>query len=332
MGIGESPDQSGVAADRLLTSLQRVRKRFAELALHLINVLQRSAHQGPRRTLQGLLLGLGLLGGIAGAFTLAQVDDRDGGRPPPLHVASFNIENFARSDAQSEEVFRLLREIDAALVAVQEIRNPRRFRSDARERLGRSYDFVFANAGHAQRVGVLYDRRRLRLESHHIHRETLIGRRAKPLLEARFTQLGSGQRLTVFVLHLTSGAHRVQRRRAQLESVRDIVAAAVREGQNVVVAGDFNSSSERDRTTIERWASAIGVGWTTAGLECTAYWRRSDECPGSALDHLLTNLEASDVSVHGACASVGCRPGAECPSYYYRVSDHCPLSMKVRRP
>jgi endonuclease/exonuclease/phosphatase family metal-dependent hydrolase len=234
-------------------------------------------------------------------------------------IATFNIENFPRSDRQIERAFELIAEMDASIVGVQEIRDPDRFAREARARLGDSWRVVYADGPHAQKVGVLYDASERSLDWAQTHRETLIGRRAKPVLEARFDD-----GLRVFVVHLTSGARNVERRGAQLAAIETPVREAVRAGDRVLVIGDFNASQPEDRESIAGFAARTGLVWSSEHLACTSYWDRRDGCVGTPLDHVLS-WRAIDVEARGACATHGCDRTDRCPEYCAHVSDHCPV-------
>jgi hypothetical protein len=92
------------------------------------------------------------------------------------------------------------------------------------------------------------------------------------------------------------------------------------------VLGDFNATDDDgDRADIARIAASGGLVWATEQLACSAFWSRSDGCPRSRLDHVLTWGTPATVEAGGACATAGCDWEQSCPIYREQVSDHCPV-------
>lgn len=242
-----------------------------------------------------------------------------------LALATFNIENYPRSDHQADRAFELVGDLDIDALAVQEIREPAHFEARARARLGPSWRFVHALGEHPQKVGVLFDRDELELLATETHRETMVGGRAKPAFEARFMRASDGSLLRFFVLHLASGSENVERRRQQLLAIEPVLRRAADSGERIAVAGDFNATSEEDRLVIEALSRRLGLAWASRALPCTSYWRRRDGCVGSALDHVMVSGEVERIEALGGCLTYGCDRRAECPPYRDAVSDHCPV-------
>jgi endonuclease/exonuclease/phosphatase family metal-dependent hydrolase len=245
-----------------------------------------------------------------------------------LELATFNIENFPRSSQQAERVFALVAELDVDALAVQEIRDPPLFEQMARERLGPSWRFVFAEGDHPQKVGVLFDGDELVLLGTETHRETMVGGRAKPVFEARLARAG-GSVLRFFVVHLASGGEAIDRRRLQLDAIEPVLRRAVDSGEHLAIAGDFNATSESDRESIEAMSIRLGLSWASRDLACTSYWRRRDGCVGAALDHVLVSNPVLDIGARGGCLTDGCSARRECPRYRDEISDHCPIRFVV---
>jgi hypothetical protein len=71
------------------------------------------------------------------------------------------------------------------------------------------------------------------------------------------------------------------------------------------------------------------------GLGCTEYFHSGDdELSPSHLDHIVATPGAvrwATPTVHGYCPSLGCRKHTGSPPPdFTRVSDHCPVSFRVR--
>lgn len=253
-----------------------------------------------------------------------------GGDSAPIRVATFNIENYPRSERQIRGAFALIRELDAAAIGVQEITDPEAFARHAREHLGPSWRFVYCDPCPVQRVGVLYDDDVLDLLTTHDYDEAQTYRGAKPAFEARLRPDAGGEVLRVVVVHLKSHRDYVDTRRRQLLALQPVMRKARQSGERVVLLGDFNATSDDDREALRRFADATGLHWSSRDLECTSYWNRAGECPGTPLDHVFSSDEPRSIAARGACESEGCNPGESCPTYVRDISDHCPVALDLR--
>lgn len=263
---------------------------------------------------------------VAAVFLLVV---RDCFSDPAATVATFNIENFPKSDRQIDGAFETLRGLDAEIVGLQEIGSPDRFRREAKSRLGDTWDTIWADMDLDHRIGLLVDRAAYRLEEHETHRETVVCRGCKPVLEARLSPLAEGRPpLAVYVLHLKAHDDGLEIRRRQYRALRAILRASDGDGARRVVLGDFNSTEEADRELLDGFADAADLRWTTRRIECTGYWKPDDRCRGTILDHVLADGAAPAAVGRGPCAS-SCEPGASCPTYVDRVSDHCPVTLSL---
>ena len=254
-----------------------------------------------------------------------------GGEPSPatLRLGTFNIENYPKSERQVQGAFDAIGSLGALAIGVQEITEPESFARSARHHLGDAWRFVYPETSPLQRVGVLFDGRRLELLSTQTHQEVAVYRGAKPAFEARLRSR-SGVILRVIVVHLKAGGDFHDVRRRQLVALSSVAARAKRSGEQVVLLGDFNATSPQDRREIARLARTADLSWASEPLDCTSYWNRRDGCMGTALDHVLTASPAEDVTARGPCESIGCNPGRRCPTFHEEVSDHCPVSVDVR--
>jgi endonuclease/exonuclease/phosphatase family metal-dependent hydrolase len=250
-------------------------------------------------------------------------------RPPPLNVATFNIENYPKSTEQAAGALDLIGSLEADAVGVQEITRPTHFSKFVREYLGPQWTFLVADQPQVRhKVGLLFDDEVFDLIETHTHHETAVSRGARATLEVRLrTETGfAEQRVRIFVVHLKAGGTGGAIRRKQLRLLRPIVAEAVASGDKVVLLGDFNSTGAADRDELAALAKAAKLDWSSEALGCTSYWDRPQTCPGTALDHILGTGEARGVRAGGACETVGCESQQACPVYVKMVSDHCPVS------
>lgn len=244
-------------------------------------------------------------------------------------VATFNIEFFPRDARQIEGAFEAIEDLDAPVIAVQEITEPRVFAEQARARLGDDWRFVHAGGGAPLRVGVLYDGARYRLSWARTRAEPTLGGRHRPALEVRLRSREGGRALRVIVVHLKAGGDHAATRREQLRQLEPVLAEAARSWDELVILGDFNATGDDDRATIAALADRLGLTWASEGLACTSYWARRDGCRGSALDHVLTRSAPSHVAARGPCETIGCDPGDRCPAFHREVSDHCPVTATL---
>jgi endonuclease/exonuclease/phosphatase family metal-dependent hydrolase len=247
-----------------------------------------------------------------------------------VRVATFNIRSFPERPEQVEAAFATIAELDVPIVAVQEITDPQAFTDAATRTLGPNWRTEFGpwHDEDKRRLlpGVLYDNHLYQLDYTRLHRQTRIDGSGRPMLEVRLLARDDGSALRVFVVHLQAGGDNFGRRRAQLDAVTPILGRAAAGKDEVVMLGDFNSTSDADRELLRNFANTVELHWASEQLACTSYWKPEGKCQGSALDHVFTSRPASETTARGPCESVGCVPGDRCPIFYDEVSDHCPVT------
>lgn len=267
-------------------------------------------------------------------------------------LGTFNIRLFPDRGTAPEAVADRIVELDVDLFMVQEIREPTAFDAvlaDASARTGRDYAASLGPMCRTSelRLGVVYDRRRLREVEHRT--QAMLDpegrcscRDGHPPAFLSVLEGEAGGRLAAMSVHLQYGGRRWMHR-ARRDQWEHLVATIMRLraelGVPLAVAGDFNSTGFPDddrgeRSLILEMTARAGMVLATAELRCTAYWRpnrrRRDYVP-SMLDHiLLSHAPASPVEVLGMCATLG---GQRCPGDvelddFLRVSDHCPLRVQ----
>ncbi len=251
--------------------------------------------------------------------------------PAPLRIATFNIEDFPKDDRQIDGAFAELAALDAPIIGVQEIMNPRAFEGAMRETLGADWQVAFepfVDIGY-RHTGVLFDRRRFSLISSTTHDETKLGGNHKSVLDVRLQPADDGTPIRVLVVHLKAGGDGREIRARQHIELRRIVSEARWSNDRIVVLGDFNATDDvEDRDDLASLARRTGLDWSTEPLACSAFWRRNDGCPRSRLDHILA-WKTGTVSVAGACATAGCEYEDSCPLYSREISDHCPVIVEL---
>lgn len=274
---------------------------------------------------------------LAAALVVHRCGDDDPAPPARWRCATFNIENFPKHDRQIAGAFDAIAQLDAAVVAVQEILDPRLFAATARERLGPAWDFVALDTSPrdppriVQHLGVLFDRRVFELVATRSHDGTRLDGRYKPTFDVELRAVAGGEHVRVLVVHLKAGADSQPIRARQYAALRAIVAGVARPGARVILLGDFNATGEADRRELARLAAATGLSWTSEPLACSSFWALDDSCPRGRLDHVLTTLAATEVRAAGGCAVDGCAAQDRCPVYAEQVSDHCPVVITLER-
>jgi endonuclease/exonuclease/phosphatase family metal-dependent hydrolase len=242
-------------------------------------------------------------------------------------VTTFNVYWYPKYPGHSRPLFEAIGELEAPIVAVQEVRDARTFRREARGRLGASWRYAEADDCGQLCLGVLFDASRAELVSTRTHRDTVVRPRARPTFEAIFEV--DGRAISVFVVHLKAGSRHVSVREAQLEGLRAIVERSRPRRTEFVVLGDFNSVTERDRRLLARFAYETGLHWSSESLECSHYWDRPTPCAAEALDHIFSSREEVEARPEAACATIGCELDGACPAWARRVSDHCPVTIEL---
>jgi endonuclease/exonuclease/phosphatase family metal-dependent hydrolase len=175
---------------------------------------------------------------------------------------------------------------------------------------------------------VLFNSRRWELVSTAVHHDTRLERgRHKPVLEVRLR--GSSTLVAMLVVHLKSGSDGREIRERQLHALAAVIARVGKRGDRVVVLGDFNATERADRDDLADLARETGLVWASEPLACSAFWSRTDGCPRSRLDHVLTWMRPRSIVATGACATDGCDWQRSCPLYVRDVSDHCPVVVTV---
>jgi endonuclease/exonuclease/phosphatase family metal-dependent hydrolase len=243
-----------------------------------------------------------------------------------LRVATFNIEYYPKSQAQAERALDVIASLDAPLVAVQEITAPHHLANMARARLGDAWRLAVVD--HRFATGVLFDSRRFAHLSTHTHTSTVVFPAAIPVLEVRFDDVGTGERVRLFVVHWKAGGENFPTRKRQMDAFAPILATARHSGDRIVVLGDFNATGDDDRARIGALAQGASLEWATRAIGCTCFWQRERDCVGSALDHVLTTERVHAVRTAGACAG-GCPTTERCPAWRNEVSDHCPVVVDL---
>jgi endonuclease/exonuclease/phosphatase family metal-dependent hydrolase len=289
--------------------------------------------------------------GLALAAALVCAPDRDRDRET-LALGTFNIEMFPHVQTDRAAVVDAIVELDATVIALQEIRDPFAMQTVlwlASERTGRDYRLLMSPCGGNGMLittALAWDASRVRLVEHRplpgldVDPESGCRLDVQPALLGVFEGEG-GERFGVLALHMNAFPRGFQRRKDQWRHLLGILASARAElGIPVLALGDFNSTGFRgepaeERRFVERAIAEAGYVMPTRDIPCTEYWRPRGPEGGfepSILDHAVATEGTWKAEPLGMCARLRCEPRStsDMDPAWSRVSDHCPVRVHGR--
>lgn len=264
-------------------------------------------------------------------------DDRPA--PTELRIATWNLRNFPSDGQDLDGVLKSLREIDAPLVAVQEIKKPAQLESRLHDRA-----LIISRGGGRghQKLGFVYDPTVLRAVGDATeHKAVSVGGRVRPALSQRFQVRGADTTFIAVVVHLKAMPKGADLRRQQWVKLAALVRAL---GPGpVVVLGDFNpvggggATAARELRDLDTTLARAGLSRLQSSAGCSAYWdgpRRDAWKEPSLLDLIYVGGLSPDVALpvaepQGHCARQACESFRSTKAYpnhtFEHVSDHCPV-------
>lgn len=146
----------------------------------------------------------------------------------------------------------------------------------------------------------------------------------------------------LIAVHLKSGptVFAVEQRQKAFNRIDKAVAPLLKQDQDVVLLGDFNTMGAGDRHSqkselkyLRRFVRKENPGFSDLPmqLQCSHYFRGH----GGQLDHVLVPIRMKEIAVKsiqvtGYCALAGCqRIRGDYPLAYRRLSDHCPVVVEI---
>jgi len=287
--------------------------------------------------------------------------------PPPaeghFRVVTWNIRFFPEPSTDVERTGEVLADLDADLIAVQEIADSSALASmldqvnsllarQARESgqgSSRHYDYELAESGGhgGQFVGYVYDENSVELSDVKTLKSLQMTPDLRPGLFARVKSKRGGLDFQVIVMHTDSGT----RDRDYQNRVRFLDSLGVELGErraadaDVIVLGDLNTMGrlaeeglgrvgwDEEVANLDRRAAEMGLSRLPNSPSCTEYYRGR----GSFLDHILVSTAMAEAPagsvarVFGYCAEADCQPidQENMPYDYVHVSDHCPVVIDL---
>ena len=305
------------------------------------------------------LLALALLLGCAGVESESV--------PPPaegqFRVATWNIRFFPEPSTDVQRTGEVLADLDADLVAVQEIADSGALASllgevnawlsgnvrESDSRPPRYYRYVLAESGGhgGQFVGYIYDDNAVRLTDVETLTSLQMTADLRPGLFARVTSKRGGLDFQVIVMHTDSGTRDrdYQNRLRFLDSLGEELDGRRASDADVIVLGDLNTMGrladddlgrigwDEEVANLDRRAGEMGLSRLPNSPACTEYYKGR----GSFLDHILVANDMAEAPsgsvarVFGYCAEFDCQPvdRENMPYDYVHVSDHCPVVLDL---
>ena len=273
-------------------------------------------------------------------------------RQDRLRIATFNIENFGAPDKRTDDsrITELIAELDADVIAVQEIQDPARFAVLVAgiATPGRRYQFVPSRCGGNSKwhdpmhVGFVLDVAHVRLMTTQEFPELAptpdegCGFQDRPGLLGEF--IAAGRRFDLLVVHFAAKPEQAPKRRDQWDRALAIVAGRRAAGVPVAIIGDVNSTgflddAQEERAYIRQRLAAARMTLPTEMIGCSEYFQRDGRGPyrRSLLDHVALcdrfPIEPH-AEVHGYCRELACPAHLDSlPRDFNTVSDHCPVTI-----
>lgn len=271
--------------------------------------------------------------------------------PEPVRVATFNIEMFPNPHTDRAAVAQAIAELDAHVLALQEIVDGEAMRAvlaEASRIQGRDWRLVLGPCGgdgFRVTTGVAWDASRVQL----------VAARGYPGLDpsgdgvcssdlpatAAVVTTDGGARLSVVSIHLRPFPEHYEQRKRQWPRVLTILGALRREyGGEAIAIGDFNSTGfttgpSDERSFVERIVADADMELLTGELPCTEYWQPVppfSELLPSLLDHaVVTGGSWEEPQALGMCERLQCRatPRPAMDPRWRSVSDHCPVVVEA---
>ena len=275
-----------------------------------------------------------------------------------IRLATYNIRNFDyderyRISTNKPYLKKILEEISADLIAVQEINNTEEFRRFIKSHFPH-YEVALSACGgaHRQHLGFVYDQRKIELlsteeDTHfNLNDHNCLGG-SRPAFIGVFKYIDQKEPFVAVSLHLKSGskADSIQKRISQYDLIGRLKSRYEKIGySHFVLMGDMNTTGFLNQMydhqafinmILQNQFEDLGKN-----LKCTAYWwgltDDNIEEP-SVLDHILISKSLRsksgiETNALGHCQKVSCKSASvdELGASYQGVSDHCPILAQFK--
>lgn len=274
-----------------------------------------------------------------------------------LTLASYNIRTFDAKNSTTDkvELKRILKQLRADLITVEEIVNAKSFKNFMQRNFPQ-YGVELSKCGGRgrQKIGFLYLKNKFKLKKVYEDNRLsdpghIVGQygcgRLRPALVGFFKHLKTNEDLVAIGIHLKAGGspNNYLKRAKQYNIVARIVdELRIADYKNIVLMGDFNStgflSQDQDYQNFKNMLKDVDMETSSEHLQCTSYWsgeNRSDKIEEpSVLDHVvygndIFGMKATGVELYSHCKKALCERASVSTlgRSYAKVSDHCPVSV-----
>tara|TARA_B100001971_G_C18268046_1_gene596665 strand:+ start:104109 stop:104984 length:876 start_codon:yes stop_codon:yes gene_type:complete len=273
-------------------------------------------------------------------------------------LGSYNIRNFDYDEREHittnmNVLQKTISNMDADLIAVQEIREKHKFKSFIENRFNQ-YNVILSECGgfNDQHLGFIFNQRKFKLLKfwedmrvvHFNQSRTSCRYGSRPLAIAKFLNKETKKEFIAISVHLKSGGspQSIDKRFKQLEALKDVVRELKRSGErSIIIMGDFNSTEYNQNNKyserFKRIVKDMDLLDLSERLDCTSYWWggvQDGMNHPSVLDHILVTEDfyqaRSKVLSH--CERLRCSITEEYSMgiTYEEVSDHCPQVAPIK--
>jgi endonuclease/exonuclease/phosphatase family metal-dependent hydrolase len=290
--------------------------------------------------------------------TLFSIDAFSGLRFSSYNIRNFDYDSRSHTPTNKRHLVRILDEVNADLIAVQEINEEQVFEKMINVNYNGELRSKLSMCGgaHGQKLGFVWKTNKLKLinftedsrisNPNNPHQENCYNG-SRPLAIGTFKILDRNETLVAISVHLKSGGRpsNIDKRFKQHEIIRKVVSEYRAKGvKHFVIMGDFNSTeyiiNGEVKNRFVRSVSNMGLKDVTSKLTCSAYWwggaQDSKQYP-SMLDHILVSPsllggKPAKIETYGHCKKLKCKVTFESDMgvSFDEVSDHCPLVAEVK--
>ena len=270
---------------------------------------------------------------------------------------TYNIRTFDSKSVKTNkvELKRLLRELDADFITVQEIVNAQSFRDFIKNEF-KDYGLYLSTCGGAgrQKIGFIYLKKKFKLlkayEDKRLSNPNSLSSkscgRLRPALVGEFQEVKTRKRFFVIGLHLKAGSSLTSydQRALQYDLIKGLVSELKRKNKrDVILMGDMNTTGyikgDIDYRNFSQMLRSIDSRSASKSLNCSSYWSGLDtqdnKEESSLLDHILypsgfLGYKRSRTKLYSFCKKLNCNEvsATRLGVHYKEVSDHCPVKVE----
>ena len=237
-------------------------------------------------------------------------------------------------------LFKIIKELDIEVLGLQEIVDPTLFGAMAKRHLGEEYEFIYAPSNAWQKVGILYNSKKVKLLGQpQIYKSVALKQmdRHRPAIRGYFKTIPDGFDFHVINVHLKASPNGYSLREKQWEYLQIILDLIPQKNESdIILLGDFNNVSKIGFNEFLPFLKTYKYFWPIAESDTliTQYWRPDwnvEKIESGTIDHLFISPDAkieyvkNSIKVGGYCSDMKNDIIGEFPEFYEKISDHCPV-------